>query len=148
MTSTTAAAQLAAEKQGAAAIASRQAGIRYSLDVIAPNIEDNKNNITRFAVIGRELAGRTGNDKTSLMFELKHAPGALANAMSIFQKSKLNLTWIESFPKAGSKNEYLFFVEFEGHINDAKSTRAVAALEKSTVRLVTLGSYPRADVSE
>jgi len=148
MTSTTAAAQLASEKSGAAAIASQQAGTRYGLNVVAANIEDNKNNVTRFAVIGRDVSEKTGNDKSSLMFELKHAPGALANAMAIFQTNKLNLTWIESFPMSGSKNEYFFFVEFEGHILDTRVKRAIKSLEQVTVRLVTLGSYPQAEISK
>lgn len=72
--STTAAARVAVDKPAAAAIASRQAGINYGLDFIAQNIEDNPNNVTRFAVIGDRPAKRTGNDKTSLMFELPHQP--------------------------------------------------------------------------
>lgn len=143
MTSTAAAAKLAAEKQGAAAVASRQAGVQHGLDVIEADIEDNRNNITRFAIIGREPASRTGKDKTSLMFEISHTPGALADAMNVFKVNKLNLTWIESFPLIGSKSEYLFFVELEGHSDDAKVKRAITALRKLTVRFEILGSYPR-----
>lgn len=141
--STTAAAKAAAESSTIAAIASRQAGVQYKLEVLAANIEDNKNNVTRFAVIGNESPRRTGNDKTSIMFELAHKPGALADSMSIFKRNRLNLTWIESFPMSGSKNEYLFFVELEGFESDMKVKRALAALEKKTVRLVVLGSYAK-----
>ena len=145
ITSTTAAAELAFERSGVAAIASRQAAAHYSLDVIAPSIEDNQENITRFAVIGNELAPRTGNDKTALMYELSHQPGALADSMVIFKRSRLNLTWIESFPLRGSNAEYLFFVEFEGHMGDAKVKRALAALAKKVVRLEVLGSYAKGE---
>ncbi len=148
MTSTAAAAQLSAEKPGAAAVASREAGVNYGLDVIAENIEDNKNNITRFAVIGSAAPARTGNDKTSLMFEIPHKPGALADATAIFKRSRLNLTWIESFPLAGTKSEYLFFVEFEGHENDLRVRKALASLEKKTVRLEVLGSYARTEAAD
>jgi len=148
MTSTAAAAQLAAEKPGAAAIASMQASVNYGLDVLAANIEDNRNNITRFAVIGEELQRRTGKDKTSLMFEISHQPGALADAIQVFKRNRLNLTWIESFPMAGTPNEYLFFVEFEGHRDDAKAKRALAALQKKTVRLDLLGSYTKSEPVE
>ena len=110
--------------------------------MIAENIEDNCHNMTRFAVIGDAPARRTGRDKTSLMFEVPHQPGALADVMAIFKRNQLNLTWIESFPMAGIRNEYLFFVEFEGHRDEAKATRALAALARKTVRLVVLGSYP------
>lgn len=72
--STAAAARLAREKPGAAAIASRQAGINYGLDFLAEEIEDNRHNVTRFAVIGDRPGRRTGHDKTSLMFELSHQP--------------------------------------------------------------------------
>jgi chorismate mutase/prephenate dehydratase len=141
--STTAAAEEAVARKGVAAIASQQAGIHYGLNVVASQIEDNKDNATRFAVIGLEPARRTSNDKTSLMFELNHRPGALADAMLIFKRSRLNLTWIESFPKQGSANEYIFFVELEGHQTDVRVRRAIAALEKRTKCIEILGSYAR-----
>jgi chorismate mutase/prephenate dehydratase len=141
--STTAAAQAAAADKHVAAIASKQAGINYGLSVIGANIEDNPDNVTRFAVISMQPASRTGADKTSLMFELPHRPGALADAMAIFKRNRLNLTWIESFPKKGSQNEYLFFVELEGHSADVAVRRAVRALKAKTVRIDILGSYAR-----
>jgi chorismate mutase/prephenate dehydratase len=148
MTSTTAAAQLAVDRQGAAAVASLQAGVNYGLEVIAANIEDNRHNITRFAVIGLKPAERSGDDKTSLMFEIPHSPGALADAMAIFKRNKLNLTWIESFPITGTTSEYRFFVELEGHPKDLKIRRALASLEKKTVRLDILGAYVKTEVIE
>jgi chorismate mutase / prephenate dehydratase len=95
VTSTSTAAQLAAEKPGAAAIASIQAGVHYGLEILAENIEDNPGNITRFAIIGGDKPERTGNDRTALLFQTEHRPGALAEAMNIFKRYKLNLTWIE-----------------------------------------------------
>ncbi len=144
MTSTAIAAQIAADKPGAAAIASMEAGSHYGLMVIDGNIEDNKNNLTRFAVIGGEPPPRTGRDKTALMFEIRHKPGALADAMLVFKRGRLNLTWIESFPMPNTKNEYLFFVELEGHQADSRVKRALEALKRKTSRLDVLGSYPRA----
>ena len=76
VTSTSTAAQLAAEKPGAAAIASRQAGVEHGLDVLAENIEDNPGNTTRFAVIGGQPPARTGNDRTTILFQVEHRPGA------------------------------------------------------------------------
>jgi chorismate mutase/prephenate dehydratase len=145
LTSTAAAAQRAMEDPRVAAIASRQAAINYGLDVLAKNIEDHPDNLTRFAVIGRQSGERTGHDKTSLMFELTHQPGTLADAMAIFKRHRLNLTWIESFPKPGSKQEYLFFVELEGHHQSLRVRRAIAALAKKTVRLEILGSYAKTE---
>jgi chorismate mutase/prephenate dehydratase len=148
MTSTAAAAQLAAEKPGAAAIASLQAAVNYGLNVIAENIEDNRNNITRFAVISDHDGRRTGRDKTAVMFEIAHVPGALADATMIFKRGRLNLTWIESFPMPNSQSEYLFFVEMEGHHEDTRVKRALEALAKKTERLEILGSYARSDPVE
>ncbi len=143
MTSTALAAQIAVDKPGAAAVASYEAGLNYGLNVIDANIEDNKTNVTRFAVIGGEAPKRTGHDKTSLMFAIPHKPGALADAMAVFKRGLLNMTWIESFPMPNTKNEYLFFVELEGHQADSKVKSALIALGRKTVKLNVLGSYPR-----
>jgi len=141
VTSTSTAAQLANEKPGAAAIASLQAGIHYGLNVLAEQIEDNPDNTTRFAVIGDHSSPRTGHDKTAMMFQVEHRPGSLADAINVFKRNRLNLTWIESFPIPGSKRAYLFFVEMEGHETDAPVRRAVAALQQKTLRLEILGSF-------
>lgn len=149
MTSTAAAAQLATDKPGAAAVASLPAAMHYGLNIVAANIEDKGNNVTRFAVIGGgEPPRRTGRDKTAVMFELPHRPGALADAMLAFKKGRLNLTWIESFPSPSTPNEYLFFVEFEGHQADAGPRRSLEALRRKSVRLEVLGSYPKAATIE
>lgn len=148
MTSTARAAQIAADKEGAAAIASLEAGAQYGLEPVATRIEDNKNNITRFVVIGGQPARRTGRDKTALMFQIAHQPGALADAMAIFKRNRLNLTWIESFPLAGARSEYLFFVEFEGHESDSRVRRALDSLGRRALRLTVLGSYPTSEPKE
>jgi len=141
VTSTSTAAQVASEKPGAAAIASIQAGIQYGLDAIATNIEDSEENLTRFAVISHESPPRSGKDKTAIMFQLEHRPGTLADAMSIFKRSKVNLSWIESFPIPDSGGDYLFFIELQGHQQDVKVKRAIASLGKRSLRLDILGSY-------
>ncbi|MDP6447007.1 MAG: prephenate dehydratase [Pirellulaceae bacterium] len=148
MSSTASAAQRAVAEAGVAAIASRHAGAHHGLDLLAENVEDNRDNITRFAIIGRQKTQSTGNDKSALMFELPHQSGALADAMAIFKRNGLNLTWIESFPISGSPNEYLFFVELEGHENDAPVQSAVRSLGRKTVRLDLLGSYQKSPPSE
>ncbi|HEX3997232.1 MAG TPA: prephenate dehydratase [Pirellulales bacterium] len=143
VTSTSTAAQLAQDKPGAAAIASFQAGVHYGLNSLAENIEDNPGNATRFAVIGDHCGTRTGNDKTALMFEIHHRPGALADALGVFKRNRLNLTWIESFPIPQSDGGYLFFVELEGHQTDKRLQRAIEQVGRRSVRLVVLGSYAR-----
>jgi chorismate mutase/prephenate dehydratase len=144
--STAEAASLAAAEPDTAAIAAEQAAVNHGLTVLARNIEDNPDNITRFAIIGTRAAPRTGRDKTALVFEAPHQPGALADAMAIFKRQQLNLTWIESFPIPRERGRYLFFLEFQGHPADAAVKKAIAALEKKSLRLVLLGSYAEAEV--
>lgn len=148
VTSTSTAAQLARDKPGAGAVASRQAAVQYDLPVVAERIEDNANNITRFAVIGDEETKSTGKDRTALLLQISHKPGSLSDALQAFKRAKINLTWIESFPLRGPEVGYLFFLDFEGHMRDARIKRALAALEKKAVRLEVLGSYPRSEPIE
>lgn len=144
MSSTAAAARLAAERRGAAAVASLEAGSKYGLDAIASSIQDNKANVTRFAMLGNDPTKPSGKDKTSLLFQVAHQPGALADAMGIFKRGGLNLTWIESFPMPGKPNEYFFFVELEGHEHEVAVRAVIDKLEKKAERCEVLGSYPRA----
>ena len=144
VTSTSVAAETAARTPYAAAIASRQAGVHHGLDVLAENIEDVAGNTTRFAVIGHADATRTGRDKTSIMFEIEHKPGGLADALAVPKRQRLNLTWIESFPLPGEERGYIFFVELEGHREEPRVRRAIASLERRCKRVVVLGSYASA----
>ncbi len=144
--STAEAASLAAAEPDTAAIGAAQAAVNHGLSVLARNIEDNAENVTRFAVIGAQAAERTGKDKTALVFEAPHEPGALADAMAIFKRHRLNLTWIESFPIPGARGRYLFFLEFQGHRAELRVKRAIASLQKKSLRLSVLGSYAEAEV--
>ncbi len=146
ISSTAAAAKLASQQRGVAAVASLEAGREYELDVIASSIEDNPNNVTRFAVLGRERPAPTGNDKTAILFQVSHEPGALANAMTIFKQQNLNLTWIESFPAPETKNEYMFFIELTGHRDTEDVQAALKELHHLAQRLTILGSYPIASI--
>lgn len=145
--STATAAELAQREPGAAAVASRQASTRYSLRILFENIEDSPYNETRFAVIGLKDCGKTGHDKTAIMFRVSHEPGALVEGLEIFKQNKLNLTWIESFPARSGSQEYVFFVDFEGHCEDPKVKKALAALHDHCEELTVLGSYPMALVT-
>src|SRR5262245_10928686 len=144
VSSTAVAAQLAQQEPGAAAVASRLAAIRYNLRILFADIEDYPHNETRFAVIGLQEPSRTGHDKTAAMFRLPHNPGALADVLNIFKQNKLNLTWIESYPAKMNKPAYVFFVDFEGHIDDAKVKRALGSVEAKCEQLTVLGSFPMA----
>ncbi len=141
--STTAAAKLASEQPHVAAIASMEAGLHYGLNVIQAEIEDNRHNVTRFAILGNDKPTRTGNDKTSIMMQIPHRSGALAEALQLFSNNRMNLTWIESFPIPGNSNEYIFFIEVEGHQEDKNVANGLSQLSKHTLVLEILGSYPR-----
>jgi len=145
--STATAAELAQREPGAAAVASRQAAVRYGLRILFTDIEDSPYNETRFAVIGTQESPRTGDDKTAIMFKVAHNPGSLVDALNIFKASKLNLTWIESFPAKSTKAEYVFFVDFDGHAEDPKVKKTLAALAEHCEQLSVLGSFPVARVS-
>ncbi len=147
VSSTAVAAQLAQQEPGAAAVASRQAAVKYGLRILFSDVEDYPHNETRFAVIGHQECPKTGTDKTALMFRVRHNPGSLVEALDIFKQNKLNLTWIESFPAKTGKQEYIFFVDFEGHIDDPKVKRALGVLEQKCDQLAVLGSFPIATVS-
>jgi chorismate mutase/prephenate dehydratase len=142
--STTTAAELASTTVGVAAVASIEAARQYQLDVIDSSIEDNPNNVTRFAVLGRNWSPRSGNDTTAILFQVPHRPGVLADAMMLFKDAGLNLTWIESFPLPQTTAEYLFFVEVAGHVTDPAVASTLEKLGKLTLRLEVLGSYPKA----
>ncbi len=142
--STADAANLAKTTPNAAAVASREASVRYGIGILAHGIEDSPFNETRFAVIGSTDSGRTGTDKTALMFQIRHTPGALADVLSTFKANKINLTWIESFPFREAKGQYVFFVDFEGHREDAKIKKALTALEDVCDTVTVLGSFPLA----
>jgi chorismate mutase/prephenate dehydratase len=149
VSSTATAAELAQREPGAAAVASRQAAIRYGLRILFESIEDSPHNETRFLVIGHHKAGKTGRDKTSLVFRVSHNPGSLVEALEVFKQNKVNLTWIESFPARGvrpDKPEYIFFVDFEGHTEDQRVARTLRALAEHTLEVTLLGSYPVAPV--
>src|SRR6266700_6883398 len=126
--STATAAELAQKEPGAAAVASRQAAVKYGLRILFSDIEDSPFNETRFAVIGMQESSRGTHCKTAVVFKVPHNPGSLVEALNIFKQNKLNLTWIESFPAKSPRSEYVFFVDFEGHHEDPKVKRALATL--------------------
>lgn len=146
VTSTSTAAQLARDKPNVAAVASHQAAIQYDVRIVAECIEDNQNNITRFAVIGDSVADPTGADRTAILLQIPHKPGSLSDALEAFRRNKVNLTWIESFPLRAPEIGYLFFLDFEGHISESRIKKTLKELEALPPdRLEVLGSYPRSE---
>ncbi len=143
MSSTALAAQLASQDPSAAAVASEAAARLYDLNIIERRIEDNTNNYTRFLVIGKKAAKKTGADKTSVMFAIKDAPGALYNMLKSFATRKINLTKIESRPLKTKAWEYVFFIDLDGHITDKNVKDALGELEKRCSFMKVMGSYPK-----
>ncbi len=142
VSSTTRAAELAAQTPGSAAIASRLAGELYGLSVLDSSIQDSPNNTTRFLVIGQRPSPPTGNDRTSLMFAVKHEPGALYHALEPFDRLLLNIGKIESRPSRRKVWEYCFFVDVDGHASDAGVAEAIDELERQCTIVKVLGTYP------
>lgn len=145
--STAGAARRVREDATGAAVGSRLAAGTYGLNLLAEGIEDNPLNTTRFLVIGpqpdRNGGGMTGQDKTSILFGTPHVPGALQRALAPFAATGINLTRIESCPMRDRMWEYLFFVDFVGHVDEEKTRECLQELEKQTAILKVLGSYPR-----
>lgn len=139
------AAKLAAKSDNLAAIGSRLAADLYGLNVVAEKIQDIPHNMTRFLVIGRHYSEKTGNDKTSVLFSVKHQAGALAGALMLLARHGLNLTNIQLRPSGVKVWEYIFFVDLEGHINDEPVKEALEELEKESLLVKMLGSYPKAE---
>ncbi|HET8562894.1 MAG TPA: prephenate dehydratase [Candidatus Binatia bacterium] len=140
--STAQAALMAVVDSSLGAISSSLAKEFYDLEVVEANIEDHGNNITRFLVIGRHSAPPTGDDKTSLVFSVKDRPGILHRMLQPFAKSRINLTKIESRPIKGKPWEYMFFIDFQGHREEAKTKSAMKKLEENCIFIKILGSYP------
>ncbi len=148
VSSTADAARLVQTDPHAAAVASREAAVRYGLRILFSNIEDHPENETRFAVIALHDSARTGEDKTAILFQVPHTPGSLADVLQVFKQNKINLTWIESFPFKEAKGEYVFFADFDGHHEDPKVKKALKALEGVCDAISVLGSFPLAKPAE
>jgi len=129
--------------ENAAAIGTELAAELYDRVIISKGIEDNQNNYTRFFIIGHEDTNPTGNDKTSIVFSVRHVPGALLEALKSFSSRNINLTKLESRPSRLRPWEYDFFVDFEGHLSDTHILNALEELKKSTVFIKILGSYSK-----
>lgn len=144
VSSNTEAAVQAKNDEEGAAIAGATAAEIYSLNIAQANIEDSKDNTTRFLVIGNQDVPPSGVDKTTLMISAKNRAGALYNLLAPLADNGLDMTRIESRPSQNANWEYYFFMDINGHIQDEKVAKALADLEKEADLLRVLGSYPKA----
>jgi chorismate mutase / prephenate dehydratase len=125
-----------------AAVGSTLAAEAYGLSVLASDIQDARTNATRFIVLGRSWAERTGRDKTSVVFSFKDRPGGLKDALSAFSDEGVNLTRIESRPSRRRAWTYVFFVDFQGHPEDELVKRALEKLDERCTYVRLIGAYP------
>lgn len=138
------AARMAQNDSSIAAVAGDLAAEKYELMKLAESIEDLANNTTRFLIIGREEVPASGRDKTSLVISTHNQPGALFRLLEPFHREGISLTRIDTRPSRTQTWAYVFFVEFEGHQQDAIVKKVMAELEEQSVMLKPLGSYPAA----
>jgi prephenate dehydratase len=134
-------------KSNCACIASKAAAEIYRMPVIAENIANNLNNYTRFLILSKESSPETNNDKTSIIFSIKHEPGSLYRIIENFHKNNVNLTKIESRPTKANTWEYNFYVDFEGHANNPKISEMLKKIKQDTLFMKILGSYHSAKLS-
>lgn len=128
-----------------AAIASTKAGEIYGLDVIKHDINYNKNNYTRFIVIGKNLELEKDYNKISIILTLPHKAGSLYNILSIFAEYNLSLLKIESRPIIGKPFEYFFYIDFEGNLHDKAVKEAIADIKNNSYDFKLLGNYKAHD---
>jgi chorismate mutase/prephenate dehydratase len=138
------AARRAAGEEGAAAIAGESAGRLYELPRLATNIEDEPGNTTRFLVIGKQDTQPSGRDKTSLLLSTGNRPGALAALLEPLRRHGVSMTRIESRPARTGRWQYVFFMDIEGHVEDAPVQQVLAELRDVATLCKVLGTYPRA----
>ena len=129
---------------GNACIAHESFASEHNLKVCKKNMEDEKNNTTRFIILGKNTPLKSGLDKTSIIISLENKPGALSRVLKIFELSKVNLSYIQSRPSKKDKWSYSFFLDFEGHSESIKIKNLLKKLENNSISLKLLGSYPKA----
>lgn len=132
------------EDDDIAAIGTKIAAKIYDLKIIESDIEDNKDNKTRFVFIGNKIQPRTGSDKTSIVCFLKEdRPGSLYNILKEFAKRDINLTRLESRPAKKNLGDYVFMIDLDGHLHDKNVFEAIEVLRRSVYMVKILGSYPK-----
>ena len=139
--STSKAAENASLGFASGAIASHLAGEKFGLDVLDGEINDDKENITRFAIVSKRSALSEGKKKTGLVFGVKDKPGALCEVLKSFEKFDVNLIKLESRPSRRKKWEYLLFAEIEGNTSEEKVSKSLKEIGEHTSFLKVLGSY-------
>ena len=142
VSSSAAAAEIAAENTGVAVLGGSLLAEMYGLTVLEDSIQDIATNTTRFLVISHKTCPKTGDDRTSIMFSVRNEPGSLHKALEPFEELEINMSKIESRPSKRRAWEYYFFVDIAGHCEDEPVTKAIEQLSKHCSFVKLLGSYP------
>ena len=131
-------------KKEEAAIASELCAGIYSLEIIKRGIETSKHNTTKFLVIVKKgnVPSNLKKEKTSIAFKTKHYPGALVNCLQRLSKNGINMTKLESRLIPENPWEYLFYVDFEGGMDDKNVKLALSEMDAAATFIKVLGSYP------
>jgi len=138
------AARMVAGEWHSAAIAGDMAAELYGLSKYVEKIEDRPDNSTRFLIIGNQAVASSSNDKTSLMVALRNKPGALHNLLEPFHRHEIDLTRVETRPSISGTWNYVFFVDFTGHVEQEAVVNVLAEIEAWASEVRVLGSYPKA----
>lgn len=124
-----------------AAIANYETAKLYGLNILKENINDEKGNVTRFLMLKRGQTVPSEFDKTSIVFSTKNEHGALFKVLKVFEKNKINLTHISSRPNKKVLGEYIFFVDFVGHITQKNIIKTLSDVQKHSTWVKVLGSF-------
>ncbi|MEN2998268.1 MAG: prephenate dehydratase [Brevinematia bacterium] len=146
--STSEASRIASSEREAGAIGNEILSKKYNLNILASNIEDDPMNVTRFWIVGERNISRTGEDKTTILCYIKDKPGALFDLIKPFKEMGVNMTKIESRPSRIKLWDYLFFIDFEGHIEEERISKLLNEVEKNAALVKILGSYPKGIILE
>jgi len=147
MSSNAAGARRARDEKGTAAIGPDVAADVYDLSILVDNVEDRADNATRFLVVGRSLLAASGNDKTTLLISTSDTgsgSGVLFNLLKPLADHRVSMTRIESRPSRRKNWDYVFFIDLEGHAEEAPLADALAELESRSSLFKVLGAYPKA----
>lgn len=126
-----------------AGLASRRAADIYGMNILQPDMQDDAENYTRFAIVSPDPIVPQGEAKTSIVFSMKNMPGALFKCLAVFALRDIDLTKMESRPLQGQRWQYFFYIDFAGSQQEERCKNALSHLEEVTTFLRVLGSYPR-----
>ena len=132
---------LSKDDPSVAAIGSVDCAKMYNVPVIEGEINDEVNNCTRFILLSKFLAPQTGKDKTSITFSTENKAGALNKILTILEKNNINMSYIDSRPSEKDLGEYVFYVDFEGHIEDEKVKQTFEEMKPFVKMFYVIGSY-------